>query len=522
LNNRPGLRREMAGTRCDYGDSAAERCRLRSGRPAGTRPDPAFSRMPRRSMLRLFGILSVLVAASIPAAGPFSGARAQEANAPKEMSLQEAISTALKSNTSVMQAAERVASGRIAVGQAKAAFLPDLSASVSGSRNYSKLTGPDGESGPYVSGDAVNTGLSSSVTLFDGLGNLNSLRAADLDFEASRSTYSQAQQDLIFNTVSDYLDVLMNGELVTTQTNNLEAQRQNLSLIQQLYDAGNRSLADLLQQKATVAQAELQLLEAQHQQSLSKLQLEEAMGLEPGSDYNVVSVSLEQATKSSPGGDADKFIKDAMAGRSDVAAQRLLVNSASRQVAVARSGYWPSLSLSFSGGSNYTSADVSSGFAEQILDQNPSFGARASIAIPIFDRLRTSSSVQQAEIALRNENLALDNLRQQVILEVRQAMLDYENALKQSKVAEAQVAYASQALEATNERYRVGAATLAELTLSQAQYVAAESAKVQADYSLALNRLGISYYAGVIDQGLALLGVSDEGPGANRVGEVTR
>jgi outer membrane protein len=79
-------------------------------------------------------------------------------------------------------------------------------------------------------------------------------------------------------------------------------------------------------------------------------------------------------------------------------------------------------------------------------------------------------ATQRAQIQADNARLALQQKRQEVALEVRRAYLDYQAA--------------DQAVAATLERYRVGAATLVELTQSQAAQVQAASALASAKYTL--------------------------------------
>ncbi|MDQ3950623.1 MAG: TolC family protein, partial [Gemmatimonadota bacterium] len=65
---------------------------------------------------------------------------------------------------------------------------------------------------------------------------------------------------------------------------------------------------------------------------------------------------------------------------------------------------------------------------------------------------------------------------------------------------------ADQALAATRERYRVGAATLVELTQSQAAQVQAASALVNARYNLVFQQALMSYYTGELDPAKVSLG----------------
>ena len=96
--------------------------------------------------------------------------------------------------------------------------------------------------------------------------------------------------------------------------------------------------------------------------------------------------------------------------------------------------------------------------------------------------------------------------RQQVSLDIRRAYLDYKAAQERLKAAEAQKTAADAAVEATQARYRVGAATLVELSQSRAAQVQAASALVNARYTLVFQDALMSYYTGELEPGSLSLG----------------
>jgi outer membrane protein len=67
---------------------------------------------------------------------------------------------------------------------------------------------------------------------------------------------------------------------------------------------------------------------------------------------------------------------------------------------------------------------------------------------------------------------------------------------EQLRATEAQQRAAALALEASQERYRVGAATLVELTQARTTQVQAASALVSARYNLLFQRTLLDYYVG--------------------------
>ena len=128
------------------------------------------------------------------------------------------------------------------------------------------------------------------------------------------------------------------------------------------------------------------------------------------------------------------------------------------------------------------------------------------MSIPLYDRGTTALAEQRAQIEADNARLALDEQRQSVALEVRRAYLDHETAKERLRAAQAQNQAAEQALAAVRERYRVGAATLVEVTTAQSSQAQAAAALVNARYTLVFQQALMSYYTGELDPERMTLG----------------
>ncbi len=420
----------------------------------------------------------------------------------RSLTLDDVIQIALQNNIELQRSSNQVATSEITLGQSKAAFLPDLNASASASRSYSRAYDPLTDMTDDRQSESLNLGLSTRMTLFDGFSNIASLESARLQLSAAKEYLQRDRQSVIFETFSRYLQVLMDRELLTSERENLAALRQQLQRIEEYYKVGNRSRADLLQQQAEISQAELRVLRAEGYLNVSKLQLLETIGLEPSTEYEVETIPVEKLVGELADEKMDVQWDLALQRRTDVGAQILSVEAAEKAITSARSGYWPSLSLSAELGSGYNSTSEYGDFSDQVLDINPTARIGLSLSIPIFDRSVTRSSVQKAQIQLANEQLGLEDLQQTVSFEVQQALFDYSTAQKQLQAARAQREYAGQALQVTAERYDVGSAILAELSLARAQYVSANNDWIQANYDCLFNRVAVDYYVGRLDDRL--------------------
>ncbi len=410
------------------------------------------------------------------------------------LTLEDAIRIALERSYDVQRSKNSVQQSQTSVEQARANFLPNLSASLGPSIRFG--TGGDGFGG---SGGGTSTSLSlstsSSINVFNGYADVASLAQARNQLTASSAALGRTEEQVAYEAATDFIQVILNRELIRTAQEHLQAQRDQLDLIEALATAGARPKADVYTQRAATASAELQLLNTQHDFELSVIRLKQLLQLDPATDYQLVTPPSEPLADTSAT-QRDQTAREAIAGRADIRAQQARITAAQEAIRVARAGYYPTVGVNGGIGTSFSSQDPNTGFINQLAD-NPSLSIGATLSIPIFDKGRTRNAEEQAQIQYENEILSLRTLEQQAALEVQQAYLDYSTAAKQLDVAQAQLEAARQALDAQQERYRVGLATLAELSTARADFTQASVSRTQAEYTLLLRRRAIEFYRGI-------------------------
>ena len=421
---------------------------------------------------------------------------AQTAAPTQTITFDEAINIALRQNTTLKQANNASALNSATVKQQRLSLLPDLRFNTTTGQNYGR--GFSEAEGRIIdqTTQSVNAGISSSVTLFNGLSNIANLRSAKLSEDAGERNVQRAEQTVAFTVASNFLALVQQQEQVGVQQENLQAQEGQERQIQAYVNAGSRAISDLYQQQATVAAARSQLVNAQRALELAKVDIIQALNLDPRGNYVFTPPALDTTTANinSVGFNLDSLLTRALAQRSDLFAQEAAVSAAQQGVKSAKGGRWPALSLTAGYNSAYNSA-TSLGFYEQ-LNQRRGGAISLGFSVPLFDRGTVDLATQKAEIAEDNARLDLKDRQQQIGLEVRRAYLDYVADKQQLEAASAQLRAAQLALETSQQRYNVGAATLLEVTQARATQVQAQSALVSARYALLFQRTLIGYYTG--------------------------
>jgi len=377
-------------------------------------------------------------------------------------------------------------------------FYPNLNAGFNPSANFGLTFDQTSLQLVNQTSYFANYGITSSVNLFRGFGDVASLKQAQLSYDAADFTYDRTKQDVLQQAILNYLQVIQDRENVKIQDENVKSQQQLLARIEEFTRVGTRPVSDLYTQQANTAQAELDLLTAERATQLSQARLVGQLLLDPLKDYEFVAPSSDEVDLSPIQYDPALLIQNAYDQRLDLKAQESRIDAATQGVRASRSGYWPQIDLSGQYGTSFSSADpLDRPWSEQTTDNRSGF-VRVGVTIPIFNRFDTKYRVEQSRVAQRNAQLDHENLRQRVALEVRQSYLDYQTAVKQLEVSDRRLLAAQQALDAEQERYNVGASTLVELTQVQAQFISASSGRINALVNYVARVALIDYFVGTI------------------------
>lgn len=418
------------------------------------------------------------------------GAAAQSGDETTTLTLNQALEMALAGNIDLQQAQNQAARSAIDLRQKKANLLPELSFSANASHKYSQAD----EAG---NGDlnSASFNLQANLNLFNGFADISAIQVSRLELLMSQNDLSRSTQTVLFNTIQAYIQTLTSQEFIRVEAENLEAQRIQLQVIEDFFNAGKRPKADLYQQQAEIAGSELNLLDAKRSDHDKKLALMQVLGESPRADFLVTDPGTEAILERLQRLDTRQLVQDALSKRPDLQGKELGVRASVIDIKAAAAAYWPKVSLSAGIGSSYN--DIYSGkFSQQLFDDNLSGSVAVNLSVPIFDRFSTANSVASARIAHKNTQLDWEKAKKQIELDIRQALEAYRSAEQAKLVSESQLTYSRQALDSIEARYKVNAATMAELIQTRAQWVDALYNQVQARFNLVLRAVELAYQCG--------------------------
>jgi outer membrane protein len=342
---------------------------------------------------------------------------------------------------------------------------------------------------------SASGGVGSNFTLFDPNRGLD-VAAARLDVASSEATLFRTRQTTVYNVATQFVAYLGAQSRLEVQKENLAALQLQEAQIQRFADAGARPISDLYNVKSQVANTQLQVVQAEQQIELAKFNLMRTLQLDAAKDYEFVKPDIPVAA-TSVSYNLDSLTRLAFLQRRDYLAAQGQVTAAQKRVSSAARGNLPALNFNVSYGSSGRFGQTES-FGDQ-FDQNRGGSISTSLNFPILDRSAVRIQKTRASIQQENAQLQLAQTRQSVSLDVRQAWYSIRSAQQQLIAAQAGLVAATQALEATQQRDNVGAATLLEVTQLRAQRVNAQSALADAQYNLVLNQAAMAYFTGELD-----------------------
>lgn len=425
----------------------------------------------------------------------------------RTITLQEAIEIALENNYQLKQAKNNLELADYNIRSEYADFLPSVNANFSGSRRTGQQFISDRFSeglDPFVdiTSQSISGNVSASIPLFNGFENIHSLRASEQSKLSEEESLQRAKEQVIFNTASNYLGVLLDMELLEIRKENLENSRKQLEQVEAQVEVGSRPTVDLYNQEAQVANEELLFTQQENALKFSKILLIRQLQIDPLGEYEFTvpeiesNISAEAVERYS----LSELIDQALLNRSDLKSSIANIRTLEYQLRMTKNNLLPSVSasagLSTSYSDQYSVLGEDVPFSDQFFDQRINRSLGFSVSIPIFQNWNRMYNIQSSQVQLKNAELNLDNSRLQVIQEVTQAYNDYTSYLKQLEASEKSRRASERAFQTQQERYNVGSSTLIELSQAQASYVEAQSNYTQAMYNLVFQEKLLDYYLG--------------------------
>lgn len=413
-----------------------------------------------------------------------------------KLTYKEALQIALKNNVNLNQQKNTLFSREVQRNQSIASFLPNLEIQGTANRRDGQQTNPVTGALQNISVDYAGASLNATLPLFNGLTRINNLSQTNLQFKAQTALVGRAEQDVISSVTNQYLQVLLDQELLRIAEENYNAQLITLEQTREQVNLGARAEADLYSQDALVRNFEVTALRAKVTLLNDKATLSQILQLDPAAGFEVaypddLSIQSIDSLK------LDELYEVALANRKDLTQQTYQVEANKALYRSSLSGYMPNISLFASYGSQYLS-NFNGGFREQFVTLNPQTQYGINFSIPLFDRLQTRSNRVLNKVTYDNSVLQRNNLEKTVKIDVQRAYNNYLAAIENYKASQAQLQSGELAFRTQRESFTLGLSNQVNLALASQTYVQAAASKAQAEITLIFQKVLLDYALGTL------------------------
>ena len=410
-----------------------------------------------------------------------AGALAQQQ--PSGLTLQDSIRIALQNSRSLRTVLEDERKANARVREAKGAGLPQLDISA----NYRRLDRVpkarfpsfDPVSGTFTFNEIEiqpidsGTGTVSLSQVVDISGVVRTATdAASLFSRIANLDVQRTRNDVVLQVKQAFYDVLRAQELVRVAEESLRNAEVRRKLAQAAVDAGVSPKLDVMRAEAAVAAAQQAVITARNALQLAKSAFNNVLGRRVDEPVELLPVD-EQVPESA---DFNQYLQEALAKRPEMIQANLGISLAENQITAAKRDQLPTVVVRGQWDFNLKTSTFQ--------PRESSFTTIAAVQFKIWDSGQTQGRVEQARADVDKAKITIENVREGIALEVRNAYLGLQEAREKVAVAEKGLQAATESLRVARLRYEAGVSNQLELSDAELAYTQAEQNLVNARYDL--------------------------------------
>jgi outer membrane protein TolC len=416
---------------------------------------------------RLLSVILLLASAAT--------ARAQDSAITHPLTLGDAARLAARQNASAIQARYRAEQASARITQSRSDLLPSVSGyAEENGRSFNTATfgipfpgfDPRGQVIGPVNIFDVRGKVSENFLDFAALQRVKSARTTARAFGATAENEAELSAQ---NAASAYLRAQRADAQLSAREADSVLADSLLGISREELRAGVGVALDVTRAQSQFASVRAQLIVARNERDRARLDLLRALG-QPLTANVTLADSLTKLDIRDTTIDEQGAIEGAMHARPDLRAADEQIRAAQQQVTAIKAERLPSLSAfgdyGYIGDKRYLGT----------------YDWGIQVSIPIFDGLHREGRIEEAKAMANEIDVRRRDLRQQVAIEVRGALLDLASARQEADAVREALRLAQQEVAQAQERFRAGVAGNADVITAS---LALNTARTQAVDALA-------------------------------------
>ena len=367
--------------------------------------------------------------------------------------LQKSLDYALKNHSLIKQSILEVHKSDRNIAIAKGNLLPSVNAGINHNYSFGSTIDPSTNSRKTLNTQYDQFRISMPVELFNWK-NYGEISLSKLNKESSEYRLKSAQNDISLNVIQQFFQYQYDKawlEVLQTQISGIEEQ---IKRTEKEVEIGNRPKSDIYDIKANLGTIKEQWISAQNQKELSRIILQNAIGL---LDDKIDFVLNEENPENVLINNED-FVQKLLE-KNPLYQNAIKQNEiASKSIELAKSDYYPRLSGMYQWSTFFSKelgAQPANQFSEQ-FKQNKNNYVSFGLDVPIFNRFQTKNRVELAKLSAENTSMEKDKVVLELTKNLKTIEIQYRNAQEKYNALEENFENQKLSFQKSEEKYKEG------------------------------------------------------------------
>ncbi len=445
-------------------------------------------------------------------------------------SLRKCIEYSKENNLSLKQAQNNMELTALTLKQNKLNRLPNITGGASGGYQFGRTIDPTTNSFNNQRISFNNYRVDASMPIFTGGQINNSIRQSEYDMKSAQADAAFSFNNTALNIANAYLQILMAEEQLANANKRKYLSEQQLDQTDKLIQAGTLPENDRLELLAQIARDDQTIIQSQNLIDLNYLNLKEFMQLDPNTEIKIETPDVGLSDMNPDTYNFRDVYSNAATGMPQILRDEMSLKSAELGVDIARGALLPTLSIFGGLDTRWSSASkivtaVETGRVSQNvylpgepdpltfefevdnpvfadnpffdqLDQNFGQSLGLSLNVPIYNNGRNQINVERAKVGILNAKLQSDLTKQQLKVDVQNAIASAKAAKKSYDAANRTVEAANAAFQNAQKQYELGAINTFQFTTARNNLDIAEIDATVSKYDYIFRMKIIDFYLG--------------------------